>query len=144
MQLSFKSRFQESGRRFGMVAAAVFLTTAGWVAIGNSGVASAATACSVGSSGGNIVTCISAANGVASASVRVVSQSRSLQLCVTWDGLHLRCSGYRALQPGGVINSGQISFAKGTWCAHTWRLNGSTATTLSDTTTTTQITQVCV
>lgn len=146
--MHFTTGFRKAARRLGMVAAALSLSAAGWFAIGPSGVAFAANNCSLGSSGGNIVTCINAANGVGSATLHVVTQAKVLQLCVTDDvggsEAHLYCSGYRTVQPGGEIVSGQIRFTQGTWCAHAWRDDAISTPTSAEDFISTQVTQVCV
>ena len=134
--MNFTRRFRQPARRFGVVAAALSLGAAGWLAIGTSGVASAATNCSLGSSGGNLVTCVSAANGSATASVTVVNQAKVLQLRLTLDSFLHSCSGYRTVASGGRITNQGASTGPAFWCAHTWRLNPNG--------TTTEIASVCV
>lgn len=127
-------------RRIGagaIVALALAGGGAGSLALG-AGVANAATsACGVGSTGGNIRTCLSVGqDAVAIATIAPGGQGKTIRLCITEDGQTRGCSAYTAVPRGGtktfVASLVPIATAKGATfqdCAHLWRQNPDGTTT---------------
>lgn len=122
--------------KIGLLAAAV-CTMAIFV---GAGVASAdSSGCTLGSSSGNVVTCMSIiGDGLfvneMTASADVVDSARTLQVCIHGPASALpRCTSFQNVQPGGTISVQWFpdrDVPAGTYCARTWRENSDGTTTL--------------
>jgi hypothetical protein len=122
--------------KFGLLAAAV-CTTALFV---GAGTASAdASGCTLGSSSGNVETCISIIGGglfvnEMTASAEVLDATRTLQVCIHGpDSALPRCTAFEVVHPGSTITVQWFpdrDVPAGTYCARTWRKNADGSHTL--------------
>ena len=122
--------------KIGLLAAAVCTTA---LLVGAGPASASASGCTLGSSSGNVVTCISILGeglfvNEMTASADVVNSTRTLQVCLHGPASALpRCTPFEVVQPGGTITVQWFpnrDVPAGTYCARTWRKNADGSTTL--------------
>lgn len=120
-----------------LLAAAVVSGTAFFAGAGP--VSASSSGCTLGSSSGNVVTCISILGeglfvSEMTASADVVDSTRTLQECLKGPASALpRCTDFQVVRPGGTISVQWFpnrNVPAGTYCARTWRKNADGSHTL--------------
>ena len=57
-------------------------------------------------------------------SARVETSTRTLKVCLTYNGNTYGCSGWKSVSPGGVLTyPTSVDVIVATWCADTYRQN---------------------
>jgi hypothetical protein len=122
--------------KIGLLAAAVCATA---LFVGAGPASASSSGCTLGSSSGNVVTCISILGeglfvNEMTASADVVDSTRTLQVCLHGPSSSLpRCTSFEVVKPGGTISVQWFpnrDVPAGTYCARTWRRNSDGSHTL--------------
>lgn len=122
--------------KIGLLAAAVCTTA---LFVGARAASADASGCTLGSSSGNVVTCISIiGDGLfvdeMTASADVVDSTRTLQVCIHGpDSALPRCTAFEVVRPGGTITVQWFpdrGVPAGKYCTRTWRRNADQSHTL--------------
>ncbi len=122
--------------KIGLLAAAVCTTA---LSVGAGPAPASSSGCTLGSSSGNVVTCISILGeglfvSEMTASADVVDSARKIQVCLKGPSSSLpRCTDFQTVKPGGTIVVQWFpnrDVPAGTYCARTWRQNSDGSHTL--------------